>query len=401
MLWGMLLLVAGCIGDSNVGNDAGTDATFTDSPADSKADVAVADTAPEASCSCAGKTCGTDGCGKTCGTCGANQTCNSSDVCTCNTSGQTVCNGVCVDLQTDNSNCGGCGLTCTSCNAGECLVTLATNLPHVNGIALNTIKAYVTTYQASGNIYSMSLSGGGAVNLTQNYPQNGPFGIVLDATYVYWTNNYGNTVMRMPLSGSVAPVTIATNQLSTSAMAIDATNLYWSTSSSVMKATLSNLTVSTLVGGVTDAVGVAVDSTYAYVALTGDDYIIKVLLSNGSVAAQLTGFQNNPYWLAIDSSNVYFTNQASSGDAHQVGQNASMNAGISLGATALPQGIAADGVNVYWAGNNTIYKAPVGAVNGGKAIATNQNGASFVALDATSVYWTNNAAGTVMKLTPK
>ena len=78
-----------------------------------------------------------------------------------------------------------------------------------------------------------------------------------------------------------------------------------------------------------------------------------------------------------------------------------MNAGIGLGTTALAQGIATDGVNVYWAGNDTIYKAAVGAANGGKPIATNQSGAAFVAVDATSVYWTNGTANTVMKLTPK
>src|SRR5512142_1283555 len=142
---GFLLAVGGgCIGDSTVGGpDAGSDATFADSPAEAKADVA----ADVVTCSCAGKTCGTDGCGKGCGTCASDQTCNSSDVCGWNAAGETVCNGTCVDLQTDNANCGGCGLTCSACNAGECLVTLATNIPHANGIAINAIKAFVTSSQ--------------------------------------------------------------------------------------------------------------------------------------------------------------------------------------------------------------------------------------------------------------
>jgi hypothetical protein len=36
----------------------------------------------------------------------------------------TMCSGVCVDEQTDQSNCGGCGLTCSvPCVAGRCLIT--------------------------------------------------------------------------------------------------------------------------------------------------------------------------------------------------------------------------------------------------------------------------------------
>src|SRR6185436_537733 len=97
----------------------------------------------------------------------------------------------CVDLQTDNMNCGGCGLACAACDAGECFVTLASGLKNVYGLTINAIKAYVTTDQAGGAIYAMSLSGGGATNLTPNYPQNSPTDIVVDNTYVYWTNYDG------------------------------------------------------------------------------------------------------------------------------------------------------------------------------------------------------------------
>lgn len=69
--------------------------------------------------------------------------------------------------------------------------------------------------------------------------------------------------------------------------------------------------------------------------------------------------------------------------------------------TAIPGGIATDGVNVYWVGNDSVYKSPVGVPSGAKVIATGQSGAAFVAVDAASVYWTNHAAGNVMKLTPK
>ena len=159
--------------------------------------------------------------------------------------------------------------------------------------------------------------------------------------------------------------------------------------------------MSTLIGGINDPFGIAVDSTYAYIALLSDDYVIKVRLLDGTIVAQMTTFQNNPFAIAIDSANVYFSNQASSGDVRQVSQTAIMAAGTILGAANTPGGVATDGVNVYWVANNSVYKCPVGVAGGGKAIATSQSGAAFVAVDATSVYWTNQTAGNVMKLTPK
>jgi hypothetical protein len=359
-------------------------------------------------------------CGGSCPKCRAGQKCSVATDCSTTVTGATAactsgvcgftcpsgssnCNGACVNTQTDNNNCGGCGLTCTACAAGECVVTLATNIPNANQIVLNAIKAYVTSATATGAIYSMSLSGGGAINLTQGYNQNFPEGITVDSTYVYWTNTGDNTVKRMPLGGAAAPVTVASSQQNPTFMAIDATNVYWTndnTPGAVMKMNRSTSVVSTLAGGLGDPAGIAVDSTYAYVADTGDDYVIKVLLSTGAVAAQLTTFQNNPFALAIDSTNVYFTNSASTGDARQVAQSASMNAGTVLGSSSLPTGIASDGTNVYYLGGPSLWKCPVGMATGCKVLAAADAG-GFVAVDATSVYWTNYTSGNVKKITPK
>jgi hypothetical protein len=212
--------------------------------------------------------------------------------------------------------------------------------------------------------------------------------------------------MRVDLGGSTAPQQLAMAQLSPARMAIDSANLYWTnynSPGSVMKMNLSSLAFSPLATGINDPVGIAVDSTYAYVALASDDYVISVQLSNGAIA-QLTNFQNNPFELAIDSANVYFTNDATNGDAHQVAKNANKSAGISLGPSPNPPGgIATDGVNVYWAGNNNVYKCPIGMANGCTVFVPNQTGASYVAVDSTSLYWTNcgGTTGSLTSISPK
>ncbi len=71
-------------------------------------------------------------------------------------------------------------------------------------------------------------------------------------------------------------------------------------------------------------------------------------------------------------------------------------------AQGYPQGIAVDGISVYWTNysDGTVMKVP--AAGGTPTIlASDQNGPNSIAVSATSVCWTNYDDGTVARLTPK
>jgi len=151
---------------------------------------------------------------------------------------QVLCDGSCIDVLSDELNCGSCGHSCAgedSCNNGFCpleeiassqgqpyglalgpshvywtnlLTGTANDAPTINPIDPFTIAFglgtpqdiqvdythfYVTEF-SSGQVRRKPLVGGGMP--MQVLAQGGPFGLALNGTYVYWTTLGGGTIMR-------------------------------------------------------------------------------------------------------------------------------------------------------------------------------------------------------------
>ena len=117
-----------------------------------------------------------------------------------------------------------------SCAAGGCGTSPTTLVPSVASplaVFADVTGVYFTSATA-GALERVGLDGGaiedgGALLQGLFYPS----GLVVDGTYAYVADSAGGNVWRVAIDGSSAPVAIAMNQNSPTAVAVEATWVYW------------------------------------------------------------------------------------------------------------------------------------------------------------------------------
>lgn len=303
-------------------------------------------------------------------------------------SAPSTCPGV--DADSDNNNCGGCGVICSApapsvaqCTAGRCLVTLAAGL-------------------------------------------NGPHQIALDQTHVYWNGHYDadqpTTIAKVPrVGGSVTTLVSgyvfdgAGDIQQPSGLAVDSTGVYWTniagpmTNGSVKKVGLNGGAVSTLVSGLGGIGRLVVDSQNAYWSDLGGGSLGSVALKGGPIVSIAVG-QKEPIGIALDPTSVYWVNAANIGGGLNGSVMKAPLGGVPDGGSPIvlasgqnvPTSVAVDATTIVWANGSrggkggSVMSAPLGG--GPPAILATGGQPSFIALDCASVYWTDSSNGTVMKV---
>jgi hypothetical protein len=278
--------------------------------------------------------------------------------------GLTLCNGACVDLASDTINCGTCGNACVpgahqsaSCALGACVFACNTGFLDCAGTGASCATDATSDPKSCGACGHDCLggvcSGGACQPVALASAQNDPFGLAIDSTYVYWTNQAGAAALRVPITGGAAEV---------------------------------------LNANLPSAAGIAVDSTNAYVALgASNGSIVAIPLSGGSTTT-LASSQSSPLYVVVAGGQVYWTNAVSGGSVMSVAVTGGSPSAIATG-QSVPWGIAASATSIVWTNYDSgggVFSAPLG---GGSmtTVASNQDYACAVATDGTTDFFATDA----------
>jgi hypothetical protein len=279
---------------------------------------------------------------------------------------------------------GGAGGVFTVHTIGGVPVTLATSPNGVGTLAADESFVYWEARGPAGTagatesrVMRTPVGGGPSVTLAGHQAIVG--GLFVLGGAVYWTGNgaTGNadgTVMRIPASGG-APGTLATGQASPTGISVDGDSVYWTNSGTQAK-------------------------SYS------DGSVAKVAIGGGKPTALASGL-SQPEYLTTSAGFVYWTN-ALSGLVMKVPIAGGKPETLAKAQPA-PTSILVDGTSLFWtniAGGIFVMQLPTTGGGSPKIVASrpltsDDIDPSVLAVDCTSLYFTDYKLGDVWKQTPK
>jgi hypothetical protein len=330
--------------------------------------------------------------------------------------GLTTCDGLCTDTGTDPKNCGGCGIVCTTkCTSGVCpLIAADAGPPPAVGdnacLAIDATNVYWGTGQANGGVWKVPIVGGAASLLIGG--QASPHGLASDGTTLYFANEGSSTTCSgtleaIPISGGAVRL-LASAQCYPFDLVLGNGDVYWTNQSngsvwSLSKSNGSAVATALVAGlGSNHAAYLAVDATNVYFTDPTAGVVNRVPVGGGALPTGMTPSGVAPLQLAISSSNAYFGSKLSSSTTATVSSVALTASGAMPSATVsgLPSvsGIATDGAHIWFAESTTgqIHRTTITGSND-TILASMQGTPNCIAVDSTSVYWVSGQSGMISK----
>jgi hypothetical protein len=223
---------------------------------------------------------------------------------------------------------------------------------------------YWTNFGASpntGTIGEANVDGTGVTTIVSG--QNGPLGVAVSASYIYWADRNSGTVMQANLDGT-GVTTLVTGQSFPDAVAVSASHIYWTnltgSAGAIMQANLDGTAVTTLVAGLTGVGGVAVDASHIYWIDAIDGKVMQANLDGTGVTTLVTG-QNSPAWLAVDASHLYWSDDGTPGTIMESNLDGTGVTTLDSSPDA-PLGVAVDSNRVFWV-DTDIFSANLNGTN--------------------------------------
>jgi hypothetical protein len=282
-----------------------------------------------------------------------------------------------------------------------CFETIASNQEDALAVTVDATNVY--WLNGISNRYSLvraPLAGGAPVTLDRDRAAGTD--VTTDGTLVYWYAR--GALLGVPVGGGAA-ITIAQTQYFSKGLLTDGADLFYTTGYAILQQPIGGGTATTLVGfePANNPQGIAISPTNVYWSeLSG--HIATVAKGGGGVA---TLFSNaiDPESVAVNATDIFWVEFGGIPDNASI---VKMPLGGGTATTILanqqrPVSLAADSDFVYLANfdNSSVVKVPV---TGGPMVGVYSEAharPTAVAIDGTSVYWTDAYLKTVDRITPK
>lgn len=332
----------------------------------------------------------------------------------------------CGDTDSSPLNCGRCGHDCLGgeCDAGKCqpIVLHAGGAPR--SIAVDADHVYWSD-STHALVARIDKDGSNYLELAKGGPGNQlPFGIAVDDKNVYWSID--STIVRCATAGCANTPTIVTSTESFRDLLIDGDTLFWVDGDSgfsaqtYLRAISKDATNGTggtiLVGPEAELFRLTKDATNLYVTCSqasgGGSVLRRVSKSGGNVdiVARALGADGDLWGLAVDDSNVYFTDWGMG--MIDVASKTAVDATPTVFAARQfsPVGIIVDGGNVYWlnagagagVADGTLMSCPIASCTTPTVVADHLRSPLTITVDEHAIYWANfdlgNENGGVLKI---